>query len=40
MDCCAHNRYTTTVMGKEEIGHDNELEQILFGKDFGSKKIG
>lgn len=38
MDCCAHNRYTTTVRGKEEIGHDNELEQILFGKDFGSKK--
>lgn len=40
MDCCAHNRYTTTVRGKEEIGHDNELEQILFGTDFRNKKSG
>lgn len=33
----AHERYTKSKNGKKEIGHDNQLELILFGEDYGSK---
>lgn len=38
IDASAHSRYTTSKKGEKEIGHDNELELILFGKDYGYKQ--